>query len=446
MILTLLLLLTILFISIEVQKYLKVPSPITLIGLSYSFYYLFPNMVLFSSESFAELVLFLIPILIASDALQLKLEDLKKNALSLTYLALISVALSVGLGILAANTFFAEYHLSTGAIIALFAMVLATDPVSVVSVFSSFKVPHKLAILAEGESLFNDATALIIFMFIAIPMMNGVHIGAVDIVIVSAKVITFSVIIGLIVGYLGVLIMRLTADPMSELVLILLTAYGAFELAEHFHMAGLLSVIVAIITLNTITQKSFDDKKRQVKKARNIVNRANKNKKVFSTGFMSGITRKLSSDVSSIERHNQNLNYVAVLALLANTFLFMSMASIVHIDELLAYKKEILLMFLVTTVIRAFMMGTFGILSNLTKKMTDIGLRWWSVLLFAGIKGGLSIVMLQMLPEHFEYRAMFDAIVIGTILLSTFVYAFVLVGIIIGNKKAFEEEVAYEVH
>ena len=446
MILTLLLLLSILFISIELQKYLKIPSPISLIGLSYGFYYLFPDMVLFSSESFAELVLFLIPILIASDALQLKLEDLKKNALSLTYLALISVALSVGLGILSAHTFFAEYHLSTGAIIALFAMVLATDPVSVVSVFSSFKVPHKLAILAEGESLFNDATALIIFMFIAIPMMNGVQIGAVDIVIVSAKVIAFSVIIGLIVGYIGVVIMRLTADPMSELVLILLTAYGAFEMAEHFHMAGLLSVIVAIITLNTITQKSFDDKERQVKKARNIVNRANKNKKVFSTGFMSGITRKLSSDVSSIERHNQNLNYVAVLALLANTFLFMSMASIVHIDELLEYKKEILLMFLITTVIRAFMMGTFGILSNLTKKMTDIGVRWWSVLLFAGIKGGLSIVMLQMLPEHFEYREMFDAIVIGTILLSTFVYAFILVGIIIGNKKAFEEEVAHEVH
>ena len=446
MILTLLLLLTILFISIEFQNYLKIPSPITLIGLSYGFYYMFPNMILFSEETFAELVLFLIPILIASDALQLKLEDLKKNALSLTYLALISVALSVGIGIFTANTFFAEYNLSTGAIIALFAMVLATDPVSVVSVFSSFKVPHKLAILAEGESLFNDATALIIFMFIAIPMMNGVEIGAVDIAIVSLKVIAISVIIGLIIGYLGVLLMRLTADPMSELVLILLTAYGAFEVAEHFHMAGLLAVIVAIITLNTITQKSFDAKERQVKKARNIVNRANKSKKVFSSGFMSGITRKLSTDVSSIERHKQNLNYVAVLALLANTFLFMSMASIVHIDALLEYKKEILLMFLITTVIRAFMMGTFGIVSNLTKKMTDIGVRWWSVLLFAGIKGGLSIVMLQMLPKGFEHQEMFNAIVIGVILLSAFVYALVLVGIIMTNKKSFDAEVAHEVH
>jgi len=439
MILTLLALLTILFISIELQKYFKIPSPISLITLSYGFYYLFPNMVLFSEESFAELVLFLIPILIAADALQLKLEDLKKNALSLFYLAVFSVAISVGFGIMAANTFFAEYALSTGAVIALFAMVLATDPVSVVSVFSSFNVPHKLAILAEGESLFNDATALIIFMFIAIPMMNGVDIGAMDIVIVSVKVIAVSVLIGLVVGYMGVMIMRLTSDPMSELVLILMTAYGAFEVAEHWHMAGLLSVIVAIITLNTITQKSFDEKARQVKKARNIVNRANKNKKVFSSGFMSGITRKLSSDVSSIERHKQNLNYVAVLALLANTFLFMSMASIVHIDALLEYKK-------ITTVIRAFMMGTFGIVSNLTKKMTDIGVRWWSVLLFAGIKGGLSIVMLQMLPKGFAHQEMFNAIVIGVILLSTFVYALILVGIIMFNKQSFDEETAMERH
>lgn len=446
MILTLLVLLTILFISIELQKYFKIPSPITLIGLSYTFYYIFPNMVLFSEATFANLVLFLIPILIAADTLQLKLEDLKKNAISLLYLAVLSVSLSIVFGIFAANTFFVEYALSTGAIIALFAMVLATDPVSVVSVFSSFNVPHRLAILAEGESLFNDATALIIFMFIAVPMMNGVEIGAVDIVIVSIKVISISLLIGLVIGFFGVFIMKLTSDPMSELVLILLTAYGSFELAEHFHMAGLLAVIVSIITLNTMTQKSFDKKAKKVKQARNIVNRTNRSKKVFSSGFMSGITRKLSSDVSSIERHKQNLNYVAVLALLANTFLFMSMASIVNLDLLLKYQTEILLMFAITTAIRAFMMGTFAKVSNMSKKMTDIGLRWWSVLLFAGIKGGLSIVMLQMLPAGFEHKEMFNAIVIGVILLSTFVYATILVGIILFNKKSFDDELKAEGH
>jgi CPA1 family monovalent cation:H+ antiporter len=78
--------------------------------------------------------------------------------------------------------------------------------------------------------------------------------------------------------------------------------------------------------------------------------------------------------------------------------------------------------------------------------MSDIGVRWWSVLLFAGIKGGLSIVMLQMLPAGFEHKEMFDAIVIGVILLSTLFYALVLVGIIMSHKKAFDKEVAREMY
>jgi len=441
MIVTLLVLLTILFLSIEIQKYLKIPSPITLISLSYGFYYLFPNLKLFSEEGFAELVISLIPILIASDALQLKLEDLKKNALSLLYLALFSVAISVIIGIFTAHTFFVDYHLSTGAIIALFAMVMATDPVSVVSVFSSFRVSHKLKILAEGESLFNDATALIIFVFVALPMLRGENITAMDITLVSLKVLSLSVLIGFIVGWFGIILMRLTSDPMSELVLILLTAYGAFELAEKFHVSGLLSVIVAIITLNTITNKSFEIVSDRVKKAKRIVNQTNKSKKVFSSNFMNAITRKLTTDISHIQRHQQNLNYIAVLALIANTFLFVSMASIVNIDLLIHYHKEIILMFLVTTIIRAIMIGSFAFVSNITKKMTDINFRWWSVLLFAGIKGGLSIVMIQMLPEHFEYREMFEAIVIGVILLSTFIYSLTLVAIISLNKKAFDDDI-----
>ncbi len=446
MILTLLLLLSVLFISIEVQKYLKIPSPITLITLSYLFYYLFPNMVLFSEESFAELVLVLIPILITSDALQLKLDDLKKNALSLLFLALIAVLLSIGFGIFTAQTFFSDYQLSLGAIIALFAMVLATDPVSVVSVFSSFKIPHKLKILAEGESLFNDATALIVFSFIAIPLLNGIEITATDIAIISLKVVLFSIMIGLFVGLIGIFLMKQTQDGMSELLLIMITAYSAFELAEHFHLAGLLAVIVSIITLNSITEKSLKEASRRVKKGERILNKTNKSRKVFSSRFMGGITAKLQEDITSLERHQQNLNYVALLALIANAFLFISMASIVHIDVLLHYQNEILWMFLVTTAIRAIMMGFFALISNATTKMTNIGFRWWSVLLFAGIKGGLSIVMLQMLPEGFAYKELFEAIVIGVILLSTIVYALILVAIILSNKAIFAKEYAKEHH
>jgi len=444
MILTLLLLLSVLFLSIEIQKHFKIPSPITLILLSYGFYYLFPKMVLFSEESFAELVLFLIPILIASDALQLKLSDLRKNVWSLLFLAVVAVALSILFGMITAHTFFSQYNLSVGAVIALFAMVLATDPVSVVSVFSSFKIPHKLKILAEGESLFNDATALIIYSFIALPLINGTEITATDIVVVSVKVVSLSIMIGLVVGFIGIFLMKMTQDAMSELVLILITAYAAFEIAEMFHLAGLLSVIVAIITLNSITENSLKEASRRVKKGNRILGKTNQSRKIFSSRFMSGITTKLNQDITDIQRHKQNLNYVAVLALLANAFLFISMASIVHIDVLFQYHTEILWMFLVTTIIRAIMMSKFAFISNRTTKMTDVNFRWWSVLLFAGIKGGLSIVMLQMLPADFAHKELFEAIVVGVILLSTIVYAMILVGIILYNKTTFEEEYAKE--
>lgn len=446
MILTLLLVLSILFLAIEFQKHFKIPSPISLIVLSYLFYYSFPNMVLFSEETFAELVLFLIPILIASDALRLKLDDLKKHGWSLVYLALVAVVLSIISGFIVANTLFVEYGLGVGAIIALFAMVLATDPVSVVSVFSSFKVPHKLKILAEGESLFNDATALIIFSFIALPMINGVEITGVDIVTVSLKVIFLSVVIGLLSGFLGVILMKMTQDDMSELVLIIFTGYLAFEIAEHYHLAGLLAVIVAIITLNHITEKSLKEADRRIRKSRRILDKTNRSRKIFSSRFMSGISNKLKNDITTVEKHKQNLNYIAVLALLANAFLFISMASIVNLDLLLKYQSEILWMFLVTTTIRALMMAKFAFISNKIQRMANIGKRWWGVLLFAGIKGGLSIVMLQLLPAGFEHKELFDAIVVGIILLSTITYALTLVVIITVNKKVFEEEYDAEHH
>ena len=440
MIITMLLITFLLFLAIEIQKHFTIPSPVTLITLSYIFYLLFPNYRLFSEDEFAELVIFLIPMLISSDALSLKLDDLNKNRWSLIYLAVVAVVLSVIAGIITSNTIFSQYNLSIGATIALFAMVLATDPVSVVSIFSSFRVPHKLKILAEGESLFNDATALIIFSFIAIPMINGEQIGAVDITLISLKVILLSIIIGLVVGFLGIFLMQQTQDTMSELLLIIITAYLSFEIAEHFHVAGLLSVIVAIVTLNHITEKSLKEQLREDRKKRQAQSRRDARSK---RDLIKRVTQRA---ITTTQRHEQNLDYIKVLALLANALLFISMASIVDIDNLLKYKKEILFMFLITTLIRAIMMGKFALISNNIKSMTNINFRWWSVLLFAGIKGGLSIVMITMLPEGFKHKEMFDAIVIGVIILSTFVYAFILVLIIMRNRELFEKEYKAEHH
>lgn len=80
--------------------------------------------------------------------------------------------------------------------------------------------------------------------------------------------------------------------------------------------------------------------------------------------------------------------------------------------------------------------------------MVDVNKRWTTVLSFAGIKGGLSIVMLTMIPTSFEHLEMFKAIVIGVIMLSTFIYAAVLIFYIDRHQATFllEQEAEGEHH
>lgn len=135
---------------------------------------------------------------------------------------------------------------------------------------------------------------------------------------------------------------------------------------------------------------------------------------------------------------------IQLLAIVANTILFVAMAEIVNLELLLKYKTEILVMFLATTIIRAAMMAKFAIITNKTDKMTNVNFRWWGVMTFAGIKGGLSVVMLMMIPSTFEHLEMFKAIVVGVIMLSTFIYSGILLALIAKDKAAFIKDIEEE--
>ncbi len=64
----------------------------------------------------------------------------------------------------------------------------------------------------------------------------------------------------------------------------------------------------------------------------------------------------------------------------------------------------------------------------------------------AGVKGGISILMLHMLPRGFEHRELFEAVIIGQILLSTFIYPIILMGVIKLFSQKVEAECAEEAH
>ncbi len=458
MIITVLSICAILYLALMFEDKLKIPSPVGLIGLSFGFHLLFGDLFILTGdpEHFALLVILLLPILLIGDSLELKVADLKEHGLSLFYLSVVAVALSVVVALLIGDALFGQYHLSTAAIIVLFAMVLATDPVSVVSIFSKFELPHRLKILCEGESLFNDATALIVFVFVGLYALDGGEITASYVTKTSLVVVLGSALLGVVVGYIGLAAMKTSDNRIAELLVLILTGYGAFELAEHFyallnlfgghshmHLSGILSCIFATVTVHHMMTRAIAYGDMRIEKEEADLKLESASEKT-SRNLVQHAIDKIKATVKERDRHMRTKEDVQLLSVVANTMLFVAMAEMIDLDLLWQYKTEIMAMFLATTVIRAVMMAKFALITNQTDKMVNVNFRWWGILTFAGIKGGLSIVMLMMIPSTFEHLEMFKAIVIGVILLSTFIYSGILLTIIGKSKAVFSQELADE--
>jgi CPA1 family monovalent cation:H+ antiporter len=394
-------------------------------------------------ENFSEQMLSFIVILVLLDAFILRFDELKKNWKSILFLAIISVMLSVILGYLLLNyTIFEKYHLEIGAIIALMAMILATDPVAVISTFKNYSVPHKLKFLAEGESLFNDAAALIMFSFFGLYLLQGQELTVGYGIWITLKVFVGSIIVGLLMGGLSIFVFKYIKDVLVELVVILFVAYLSFFVAEHLHLSGLLAEIIAILTLTTVLEKVYKSCVEEIDKIKTELVEQRRQRR---TG---DLMRKLLLDEDYIKSQKDIVLFLTIITMFVNVFLFTELAKLINFDSLIVYWKEILTMFVLATVIRMLMMGNFALLAyfgNLAK----MDIKSWLVLTFAGIKGGLSIVMLQLLHNtipHFKHIELFTAVVTGVILLSMFVYTLGLIITIKLNQKSFLEEIEKERH
>ena len=424
--------LTILLLSRILQRQLSIPLPIGIMSLTLLVYSFVPEMInLSATENFDEILLLILPLILLPDAMNFKLRDLKKHGIAIFYLSFVAVVLSIIAGIILNFATPSQYTFTIGMLISLFAMVLATDAVSVSSIFSQFELPHSLKVLTEGESLFNDATAMIAFLFIGLPLMNGTEITFGDVSFILLKVVVGSVIIGLVVGYVAKILLGLLHTVVDEFIVILLTGYSAFVIAElHvIHVSGILALIAAVMTVQYYISKDL----KKFSDNDDIIN--------------DDTTRKLSSHerfITTKARIEANKQSIAFFALFANALLFVTLAELIEVDKLLQYSAEIIILFLVTTAIRALMMLKFSFISRASDKITNVNYRWWAVLTFSGIKGGLSIIMVHHLPETFIYKEMFTQVVMGVILLSIFVYAAGLMAVIGFYKKDFKEDIQLE--
>jgi len=137
------------------------------------------------------------------------------------------------------------------------ALISATDPVSVLATFRRIGANRRLAIIVEGESLFNDGTALVVFKLVLTVVIAGGVTASTTILAFIAS-IAGGIAIGLAVGYAGALLLRQIDDYLVEVTVTLLMAYGTFIACEHAYLtvrgsAVGASPVIAVVVLALVT-------------------------------------------------------------------------------------------------------------------------------------------------------------------------------------------------
>ncbi|MCB1737548.1 MAG: cation:proton antiporter [Gammaproteobacteria bacterium] len=138
------------------------------------------------------------------------------------------------------------------------AMLAATDPAAVLSLFKRCGVPARLSVLTDGESLFNDATAVVLFMLLLGLARHGGEIPASAAGIEFLRVFFGGILAGASVAGIASLIRFGVRDPIGIGVLTLLSAYGGFYLAESVHVSGVMASLSSGLLLGHLERRRND--------------------------------------------------------------------------------------------------------------------------------------------------------------------------------------------
>src|SRR5215510_2983193 len=132
--------------------------------------------------------------------------------------------------------------------IALGAIVSPPDAVSATAVAKRLHIPHRVITILEGESLVNDATALVLYRVAIIATVSGAFALS-DTLVGFVLAASVGIAVGLEVGVGTCWALQLTQDSFGEVALTLLAPYIAWVLAEQAHASAVLACVAGGIYL-----------------------------------------------------------------------------------------------------------------------------------------------------------------------------------------------------
>jgi Na+/H+ antiporter len=130
------------------------------------------------------------------------------------------------------------------------AVLASTDPVAVTALARRLSLPPRVQALVQAESLFNDATSLLLFR-VALSLVVTVSVSWGHTLAEFALLAGGGVAVGVVTALGAFLIRRRTEDPVLETVVALVTPYGGYVLAEAIGASGVTAVVVASVILGT---------------------------------------------------------------------------------------------------------------------------------------------------------------------------------------------------
>ena len=198
-----------------------------------------------------DVILFVfLPTLIFESSLHLDARELRRNLLPVLTLAVPGLLISTAI-IGTIVSFFTPIDFAAALVLG--AILSATDPVAVISLFKQLGAPRRLTVLVEGESLFNDATAIV-----ASHILLGIAVaGYVSTQTVLSGIGDFFFVFfgGAVVGWVlavatGFILGRVEGDALIEISLTTILAYFSFLIAEHaLHVSGVMATVAAALTI-----------------------------------------------------------------------------------------------------------------------------------------------------------------------------------------------------
>jgi monovalent cation/hydrogen antiporter len=191
------------------------------------------------------LALFLAPVLLDA-AYDTSVRDLRANWIPITALVIAAVGITTLAVAWTAHTLVPD--MPWAAAIALGAIVAPPDAAAASAILKQLRLPHRLLVILEGESLLNDASALMIYRIAVLAVVSG-GLDLATVLPISVLALAGSVVAGYVLARLYLRLAISVSDVPSSIVLQFAGTFGVWILAEHLHLSAIVTVVVYGITV-----------------------------------------------------------------------------------------------------------------------------------------------------------------------------------------------------